>query len=69
MTLPVFKRGIGSPNYTKAREVGQTGNKALRSAGRIHKWTAEEARAAGAKGHATRAARKAAALANEQKAA
>ncbi len=46
------KRGFASPNYDpwKAREVRRMGMRALDDAGKKHRWTREEAKAASLKG-------------------
>jgi hypothetical protein len=54
--------GFASPNYdvTRARAAQRKGNQALRTSGRIYRWTAgnEKAREAGRKGGLARAARR-----------
>lgn len=70
-----MKRGFGSPNYNpeRARQVRQAGARALRDQGKAHRWTPDEAAAAGTKGGEKRAAQIAASrqapLADDEKAA
>lgn len=61
MTDPIkVKRGLGSPNYSpeKAQAARRSGMAALRSAGKAHHWTSDEAIEAGRKGGAARAAQR-----------
>ena len=53
-TTSGFKRGFGSPNYSrdKARAAQQAGARKLRESGKAHRWTTEEAIDAGQKGAA-----------------
>jgi uncharacterized protein len=44
------KRGFGSMDPDKQRAIASEGGKAAQRRGRAHKWTAEQARAAGRKG-------------------
>ena len=44
------KRGFGSMDPERVREIARTGGKAAHASGRAHQFTAEEARVAGSKG-------------------
>lgn len=63
-------RGFAAMDRSKVSEIAQKGGKAAHAANTAHKWTAEEAKAAGAKGgkavHAKRAAAKAIIATNAQ---
>ena len=43
-------RGFASMNPTKQKEIASKGGKAAHAKGTAHKWTSEEAQAAGRKG-------------------
>jgi len=47
-------RGFASMSPKKRREVGSKGGKAAHALGKAHKWTREEAQAAGRKGSSIR---------------
>lgn len=49
MKIKPTKRGFGSPRFVRARqrEIASLGGKAAHAKGTAHKWTLEEARAAG----------------------
>lgn len=50
MESRVHKRGFGSMSKERIRQIASSGGKAVQAAGTAHRYTSEEARAAGQKG-------------------
>ncbi len=46
----ISRRGFASMDYEKQRQIASKGGKTAHKNGNAHKWTSEEARAAGQKG-------------------
>lgn len=63
MNNPTPKRGFAAMDADKQREIASDGGRAAHRSGHAHKFTTEEARAAGRKSHESREAKKAAAKA------
>ena len=60
--MGIEKRGFGSMERTRLKELSGHGGRKAHALGRAHKWTREEARAAGLRSVEQRRLRKAAAL-------
>jgi hypothetical protein len=64
--MGIEKRGFASMDRTRLKELSGTGGRKAHAMGRAHKWTREEARAAGLRSVERRRLRKAAEDASEQ---
>lgn len=62
--MGIEKRGFASMETTRLKELSGQGGRKAHALGRAHKWTREEARAAGLRSVAQRRMRKAAAQAD-----
>lgn len=65
-TTPKRPRGLAAMSPERRREIASKGGRASQARGTAHQWTAEEASAAGKKGSARYALRKAATLSAAQ---
>ncbi len=66
--MGIEKRGFASMDRSRLKELSGTGGRKAHAMGRAHKWTREEARAAGLRSVERRRMRKAAEEATEQSA-
>lgn len=64
--MGIEKRGFASMDRTRLKELSGTGGRKAHAMGRAHKWTREEARAAGLRSVERRRLRKAAEDVSEQ---